>query len=238
MSNDQGDTVFQMTLKGEPSQIKWNTNNSTNESILSLVLNSKSLFFYNKSQPDEPIELAFQSKYGTVMQYHWFNQDQIMIGFSSGYFIIISTRKSEIGQEIAQCRDFRDGLNDIVYSQSLNHAASSGDNCIKIHDLVDMHDVYAIITIEEERGQLDKLNWSDDGQFLSISTKDGSLYTYLTKLPLVCSSFKTKIAFLSGLKEITVSDQSTESGNLFKKDIDFEPSFIGVNNQSVKLFLI
>lgn len=209
---------------------KWNKN-SRDESVLSLVLNSKCLFFYNKSQPDEPIELAFQPKYGTIVQYKWYNQDQIIIGFSSGYFVIISTRLDEIGQEIAQCRDFRDNLTDICYSPSLNYAAAAGDNCIKIHDLVDMNDIFAIITIEEERGTLDKLSWSEDGQFLSVSTRDGSLYTYLTKLPLVWSCFKTRVAFLSGLKEITVLDQLTE--NITRKEFDFEPAFIGLNNKNV-----
>lgn len=52
----------------------------------------------------------------------------IMIGFSRGCFVVISTHIREIGQEIFQAHNHKDNLSSIAISQSLNKAASCGDN--------------------------------------------------------------------------------------------------------------
>lgn len=52
----------------------------------------------------------------------------IMIGFSQGYFVVISTHIREIGQELFQAHNHKDNLTSIAISQSLNKAASCGDN--------------------------------------------------------------------------------------------------------------
>lgn len=51
-----------------------------------------------------------------------------MIGFTSGTFVVISTYIREIGQEIFQARDHKDSLTSIAVSQTLNKAATCGDN--------------------------------------------------------------------------------------------------------------
>lgn len=51
-----------------------------------------------------------------------------MIGFSQGCFVVISTHIREIGQEVFQAHNHKDNLSSIAISQSLNKAASGGDN--------------------------------------------------------------------------------------------------------------
>ena len=84
----------------------------------------------------------------------------------------------EIGQELFQTRNHKDSLKDIDLSLSFKKAASCGDNCIKIHDLTDMKEVYSIITIDDAGGQLDKMEWTEDGQLLAISTEKGSYFSF------------------------------------------------------------
>lgn len=52
----------------------------------------------------------------------------ILLGFSAGYFVVISTHLKEIGQELFQAKNHRDILSDIAISTTLSKAASCGDN--------------------------------------------------------------------------------------------------------------
>eukprot|EP00842_Homolaphlyctis_polyrhiza_P006436 jgi/Hompol1/6794/HPOL_005093-RA len=185
LSNKDGDTIFQMGLKNEASQIKWTTkkaSDGTTQHIVSMVVGSKNLLILNQALAQQPTELTFNQKYGTIAKYQWLKEGQVMIGFASGYLTIVSTSK-DLGTELFQSKSYKDCLNDVVISRVLNTAATCGDSSIKIHDLSNLQDVSSIITLENERGTLEKLQYSDDGQFLTVGTKDGSLYTYLSKLP-------------------------------------------------------
>lgn len=54
---------------------------------------------------------------------------------------------------------------------------------------------------------LDQLSWTDDGQLLAVSTQKGTLHVFLTKLPILGDSFGTRLAYLTSLLEVTVSNQ-------------------------------
>lgn len=47
---------------------------------------------------ENPLELAFRQAYGDIIAYHWFGDGYIMVGFSCGYFVVISTQSSEFGK--------------------------------------------------------------------------------------------------------------------------------------------
>ncbi|KAK3739122.1 hypothetical protein QZH41_010524, partial [Actinostola sp. cb2023] len=179
VSNVDGDTIRQATLRNDPAEIqfsemKTDERSSVAEATLSMIVGKKTLYLYNLNDPDNPIELAFQGRYGAIISYRWFGDGYILIGFSNGFVVVISTHMKEIGQELYQTRDHKDVLTDIAVSTQLSKAASCGDNCIKIHDLVEMKEIYAIITVEDAVGNLDKLSWTDDGQLLAVSTQKGS----------------------------------------------------------------
>ena len=38
---------------------------------VSLVLVKKNLFLFSLTDPDNPVELAFQARYGNITQYEW-----------------------------------------------------------------------------------------------------------------------------------------------------------------------
>ena len=76
---------------------------------------------------------------------------------------------------------------------------------IKIHDLSDLKEMFAIISLEDERG-LDKIEWTDDGQLLAVTTVKGNLHVYLTSLPMLAATQNTRIAHLTSLLEVTIED--------------------------------
>ncbi|KAF5926956.1 hypothetical protein HPG69_001588, partial [Diceros bicornis minor] len=151
----------------------------------------------------------------------------IMVGFSRGIFVVISTHIREIGQEIFQARDHKDSLTSIAVSQTLNKAATCGDNCIKIHDLAELKDMYAIINLDDENKGLGTLSWTDDGQLLALSTQRGSLHVFLTKLPILGDACSTRIAYLTSLLEVTVANP-VEGELPITVSVDVEPNFVAV----------
>ncbi|XP_075423964.1 WD repeat-containing protein 19 isoform X2 [Ascaphus truei] len=205
VSNQEGDTIRQ----------------------ISVVVGKKTLFLFNLSDPDNPIELAFQQRYGSIVSYRWYGDGYIMIGFSQGFFVVISTHIREIGQELFQAHNHKDTLTSIAISQSLNKAASCGDNCIKIHDLTELKEMYAIINLDDETKGLDSLSWTDDGQLLAISTQQGSLHVFLTKLPILGDTCATKIAYLTSLLEVTVTN-NVEGELPITVSVEVEPNFVAV----------
>jgi WD repeat-containing protein 19 len=125
ISNENGDTVRQTSLRETPQMIKFSdrkqdVRSQLLEGTVSLILGKKIMFLFSIDDPDKPIELAFQSKYGEIVNYQWYlkhfgikifhfntkatlfkyfryGDGYIMIGFSLGFLIVISTHSKEIG---------------------------------------------------------------------------------------------------------------------------------------------
>lgn len=102
ISDETGDTIRQTALRDIPhtirfSERKQDVRSQLLEGTVSLILGKKVMFLYSIDDPDNPIELAFQSKYGEIIDYQWYGDGYIMIGFSLGFLIVISTHAKEIG---------------------------------------------------------------------------------------------------------------------------------------------
>jgi len=131
LSNENGDTLQQPELTGDPSNITfYNSPSDPAENTVSIIINHKTLYLWKSTEPDAPIELEFQVKYGDIAAYQWFGDRKLLLGFSKGYYIIVSTDYHHIGQELYQNRNHKMELKDIVISKALNKAASCGDGLI------------------------------------------------------------------------------------------------------------
>ncbi|NWR15309.1 WDR19 protein, partial [Emberiza fucata] len=232
ISNQEGDTIRQTSISSDPSDMQFSVMKtddrvSTRESTVSVVVGKKTLFLFNLNDPDNPIDLKFQQPYGSIVSYKWYGDGYIMIGFSQGCFVVISTHIREIGQEVFQAHNHKDNLSSIAISQSLNKAASCGDNCIKIHDLTDMREMYAIINLDDENKGVDQMAWTDDGQLLAVSTRRGSLHVFLTKLPILGDTCSTRIAYLTSLLEVTIANH-VENELPVTVCVEVEPSFVAI----------
>ncbi|XP_038055636.1 WD repeat-containing protein 19-like isoform X2 [Patiria miniata] len=232
VSNAEGDTLKQTIVRMDPtdlqfSEMKTDERTSQGETTISASVGKKTLFLLNIDDPDNPIELAFQQRYGAIVAYKWYGDGYIMLGFSNGYFIVISTHLKEIGQELFQARNHKDHLSSIAISLALNKAASCGDNSVKIHDLSDLKEVYSIVTLDEETKGLGQVGWTDDGQLMAVSSSRGYLYVYLTKLPVLGDSQGTRLAFLTSLLEVTVVNQVEQEPSI-PINIEVEPNFVAL----------
>ena len=118
VSNAQdGDTMYSFQCNGEPANIQFSdmkesaaAGNLTatggagggagSESTISAIVAKKILMLINLNDVNNPINLQFQNHYGTISDYCWYGDGYMLIGFSQGYVVCISTHVSEIGQEV------------------------------------------------------------------------------------------------------------------------------------------
>ncbi|KAM9313669.1 WD repeat-containing protein 19 [Pholidichthys leucotaenia] len=232
ISNHEGDTITQTTLRGEPAEIyfsvmKTDERTSQGETTVSVSVEKKMLVLFNVNDPGNPIELVFERHYGNIVSYRWYGDGYILIGFSNGYFVVISTHVQEIGSELYQAHNHKVCLNSVAISLTLNKAASCGDNSIKIHELSDLKNISNIVQLDDETKGLDQLSWTDDGQLLALSTQKGTLHVFLTKLPILGDSLGTRLAYLTSLLEVTVYNQADDESPVAIK-VEVEPTFIAV----------
>ncbi|GAB1289679.1 WD repeat-containing protein 19 [Apodemus speciosus] len=117
---------------------------------------------------------------------------------------------------------------DLEFQQAYgNIVCYSWVSLIKIHDLTELRDMYAIINLDDENKGLGTLSWTDDGQLLALSTQRGSLHVFLTKLPILGDACHTRIAYLTSLLEVTVANL-IEGEPPVTVSVDVEPNFVAV----------
>ncbi|KAJ1448620.1 hypothetical protein M885DRAFT_538620 [Pelagophyceae sp. CCMP2097] len=242
LSNDAGDTVEQTELKHAPTELLFATQKTSAqhspdghqvETHLSINMGGQSLLLYDLNDPDNPLELAFQQRYGKIVRHEWFGDGFMMLGFSEGFLVVISTHISEIGEELFSGRFHHKALFDIAYSPTLKYAAVAGELGVK---LVEMHGFKDLkreaIATDAVIGAVDRVKWSPDGQILTASTRSGVVLAFLARMPIVHASAGTTVAYLSSLKEISVVDTAPSADGASKQAVVFgvslEPAFVSV----------
>jgi len=184
VTNRVGEVILQgATLKAEPKRIKWarqKTNeNRTNFTTISTILNNRTILIYDIKKKSNPIELALDTEYGTIVTYQWFGDGYIAIGFSKGFISIISTHMTEIKNEVHSMQPFKSGLDDLCACDEVNRFAVAGESSIKIYDSNTWLEIpEEKIEINNKAGRISKITWSNTGQILIVSTFLGYIYAF------------------------------------------------------------
>ncbi|KAL1509542.1 hypothetical protein ABEB36_004257 [Hypothenemus hampei] len=233
ISNAEGDTLKVINLRAEPSNLQFSEvkvdEKVDGENTISVVVGKRTLYLYKLLDPDNPFELAFQQHYGIIVNYTWYGDGYILIGFSAGFFVSISTHIKEVGQELFQIRNHKNILTDIALCKKIGKAASCGDNSVKIHDLSNLQETSNVINLPQESG-LERISWSSDGQLLAVTTRNGSANIYVSQMHLLYAVCPPKIAILSSLTEIGLYTYTADKEKLkpIYVNLTTEPAFIGV----------
>lgn len=66
-----------------------------------------------------------------------------------------------------------------------------------------MQETTAVLNVEEG-SILDHVSWSEDGRLMAATTSDGSVHIYLEALPMLSSTYKNYVAFLTSLNQVTI----------------------------------
>lgn len=250
ISDTEGDTIVQLGVEAEPYQIEFNhmkrskRHTLTQDIVLETVghttisanIGGGQLWLYDYKKREE-IVLAFNVKYGSILQYRWFDDGYIMLGFKSGYVCIVSTHQDEIGAEISAAKMHSESLGGIAYSSQIQKGASIGDDCVKIFSMSDLKTFYREQNIDKyqmdnEYGTLTGLEWTNDGQILSVSSENGNIYSFLTSIPVINGCYGSSAVYLSSLRELCVRDIVRDEIRAHI-EIDIEPSFVSLGENHV-----
>ncbi|XP_054159699.1 WD repeat-containing protein 19-like [Oppia nitens] len=234
VSNEEGDNIAISSLKGDGLTVQFafmrldDKTQNTQQNCVSLILNKRQLFLLNLSDSENPIQLSFQERYGLIVDYQWYGEGLILIGFTSGIFVVVSANYKELGQELNQFRAHKESLTTFNVCLNTKRLVSCSENNVKVCDLNDLNDVQSVMTIDDEPA-IEWMEWSDDGQLLAMVSPSGTIHVYLSKLTILGDSFGTRLAFLSSLLEVTVfSVQEDLSDSVIITRVDVEPSLVAV----------
>ncbi|PAV80221.1 hypothetical protein WR25_20097 [Diploscapter pachys] len=234
ISNLEGDSLFTSHVGHEPShmkigEVKKQGNNT--ETVISCVLARSILMLTRMSELETPVNLQFQERYGHIVDYQWFNDGYITLGFDRGFIICISAHQTELGSELYSISDYKTYFGGVSVSQTFGKIFSVGDHQIKVREMSDMQDLFAMIEVDTDK-DLCAVNCSEDGQMVAVSSESGSLYVYLTKMPTMAAAHNDIIAVLSTLNQITVMPEADKQKQI-AIDIEVEPTLIGVGPRHV-----
>ncbi|KAK9508924.1 hypothetical protein O3M35_006365 [Rhynocoris fuscipes] len=227
INNSQGDTLKTIQIHGSPSALQFSGEHGLDgaNNTLSLIVGKKVLYIYNLQDPDEPMKLAFEPLYGDIVSYEWFGEGQILVGFSAGYLIAISTKIRELGQELFQIKNHHVRLCHLSVCHQANYVATCGDNNVKVHNLNNLSEVKAVMSLSQETSRVE---WSQDGQLMCVATNGGLAVVYLAtvvSLHAVCSN---TVALLTSLNHVQVYFVEEKVINAVELWTEVEPSLIAV----------
>ena len=67
-----------------------------------------------------------QERYGKIVQHHWFGEGYLLIGFETGWVVVLSTHNREISEELHSEKMFTHGaLEKMAYCSEISRAAVS-----------------------------------------------------------------------------------------------------------------
>jgi WD repeat-containing protein 19 len=239
LSGEDGDAVRNeepLRLKSEPSMIQFSDSRSDNpnenfrDKTVSVVLGEVTLLLFSMREVQKPTELAFQAKYGTIKGYCWYGDSYIIIGFSLGYVVVISTQMQEISEELSSVKYHQSSLDCLCCSKASGKVASAGDDGIRIikQELKDWKEVKGERISVPTNCRVIQMYWSEDGELLSFCTDVGMVYCYLAKLSALSATCNTRLAYLTSLREMTIIEGNNENGAKIVLNTDVEPSFVAL----------
>ncbi|CAH2091683.1 unnamed protein product [Euphydryas editha] len=205
INNSDGDTLRMIALRDVPNDLQFSEMKTDErvggENTISLVVGKRTLYLYNLLNPENPIELAFQQRYGSIVSYKWYGDGYILIGFSAGYIIAISTHIKEVGEELFQVKNHKDNLTDMDIFNG--QAASCGDGQLKLLSVWAGGEAGgAAGGGVSPAGGAERCAYGADGRLLAAAGRH--LSVYVTALPPLCAAHGTRALALTNLAELTV----------------------------------
>mmetsp|Transcript_12987 Transcript_12987/g.19570 ORF Transcript_12987/g.19570 Transcript_12987/m.19570 type:complete len:1468 (+) Transcript_12987:23-4426(+) len=251
VSNEAGDTLIHTELKYPPYEASFSNrqgyharqaNKDSVDDTVSANLGGKSLLLLNiLDENEDPMELTFATtshngpcRYGDLLHYEWFNDNMLIIGFSGGWIIVVSTEMSEIGEEKYATQVHASKLSTFSYNPHLKRLATAGTDGVRVLDTKDFKEIKNdyVSPDDLEHGKVTQLQWSPDGQILSIATSSGNIYNFLAKMSILYATYRSTVCYLSSLREVSIVNAKRRTRPM-EVTLMLEPTVIAVGSKHV-----
>jgi WD repeat-containing protein 19 len=239
LSTEKGDLVLQDPIKGEPTDMSLpEADFQGGAKRLSVCLGRKSLFIKSiGGDVQGPIELTFAPKHGEIHVHRWYDENQILVGFQTGFVMGTSAHKDHAGKELFGAQMFKFPVTGIHLCKPKQRAAVCGENFVKFIDIAgawtECHDEKIVAP-----GLVRGVQWTSDGNFLSVVLADGQVLTYLMSMPMVNANAGPFIAYMKSLREVQVrdvTDTANKKGTQSVIKVDVEPDLMAMGGEYVAM---
>lgn len=236
ISSEDGDSIIKsedpLRVKHDPGMIVFadvkSGDRDADDKTVSLILGEATLLMLNLRDPQKPTELAFQVKYGTIRSYCWFGDGHLVVGFSLGYIVIVSSQLRDMSEELSSLKYHQNSLDCLCANKLAGKVASAGDDGIRFVSMKDYKEVKSDRIQVRPESRVTSMHWSDDGELLSFCTEAGWVYCYLAKIQALSASCNTRLAYLTSLREMTIIEGANDHGNKVVVQTDVEPAFVAL----------
>ena len=246
VSNDTGDTLLQNECLKAPIQAYFadpNIGTFEDDNIVTVNLEGQSIMLLNiMEEHEDPMELAFAkkeggrgNKYGDIVAHARLDTSSLLVGFAMGHLQIVSTNQKDIGEEKQAGKFHQASMSTFAVNKHLKRVATAGREGVRIISLRDFKEVKEDFVPREdlENGEVTALAWSPDGQILTVATVHGNVYNFLAKMSVLNARHKTKVAYLSSLREVSVIDATTKKARPVIVPLRLEPTIISLGPNHV-----
>jgi len=152
----------------------------------------------------------------------------------------MSTHQKEVNEELFSQRLHPATMSAFAMSPLLRRAVVAAGNAVKVVDLAD--DIRELpddgFVVQEERGNLRQMDWTADGQVLTVASDTGVVYNYLASLPVLAEAHGTNYMYLTSLLELSVFSALAENAGKPPKyviRIAMEPTFAALGPRHAAL---
>mmetsp|Transcript_27851 Transcript_27851/g.44598 ORF Transcript_27851/g.44598 Transcript_27851/m.44598 type:complete len:373 (+) Transcript_27851:203-1321(+) len=133
------------------------------------------------STPGFAVKLDFEDTYGRCVSQCWFGEDMLVVGFSHGAIIGVSSSHGEFSEEMCRVRYLRRGLQDMVGCDENKQLVSCGDDAFQVFD-VKRWSLYSFQRAPEAQGRVDRVVLNKVKNIVGVSTDEGNIFCY--QIPL------------------------------------------------------
>ncbi len=235
ISDAGGDTTHQAKVRMPPTHacvvnIKSDKAGKKDEFVC-FNLSGNTTYIFNATARKKQMELAFQKDYGPIVDMAAYGDSYLLVGCANGKMVVISTDEKEIGEEIHNWGDMDGKLTTFRASRTLNKLAVAIDNGVRIVDMTSIRgwkeDDSSRIEYSFDQGTPTSVEWTRDGQILTVATDAGYVFNYLTSIPVLSAASGVLFAHLRSLRSIRVMDVANVNKTADVETV-VEPAFLGV----------